>query len=326
MPASVPPARFLFIAFAFLSLPALALAAPPERWESFWTVDDLKAHQGGAGLVIVDVRAAKDYAAGHIPGAINVPGNQWRTAATKGSEGKSSQDIYVTADGKPDVAKYEALLGQAGIRNDHQVVVYGSHAGKADGSVPAAILQWLGHEKVAFLDGVGVERWTAAGGTLATEPNTLPPSGYKARPSGDQVWSLPQVLAHLGKRDVVFFDTRSPAEFNGEDLRDNRRGGRIPGAVLLNYEDLLSKETKEVVSPAEVQAKLDERGIAKDKTVVLYCQTATRTSLPQIALRDLGYENVVVYDASWHEYGNRDDTPVETPDGKITPPLARPAR
>ena len=319
----IPKYRPLFILLAMLALPGLAVAAAPERWESFWTAEELKAHAGDADLVIVDVRSEKEYAEGHIPGAINLPGKKFRTPSSKGPEGKSSQDIYLTPEGKPDVEKYEALLSAAGIRNDHMVVVYGSHAGKADGSVPAAILQWLGHEEVAFLNGVGVERWKAAGGELTTEPRTLPASEYEASPAGDQVWDLEQVLAHLGDADVVFFDTRSPAEFSGEDKRDNRRGGRIPGAVLLNYEDMMTDDTKEVIAPAELQAKLDEAGIAKDKTVVLYCQTATRTSLPQIALRDLGYENVVVYDASWHEYGNRDDTPVETPDGKVTPPVKK---
>lgn len=33
----------------------------------------------GQDLNIIDVRAAKDYATGHVPGAINLPEDQWQT-------------------------------------------------------------------------------------------------------------------------------------------------------------------------------------------------------------------------------------------------------
>jgi rhodanese-related sulfurtransferase len=35
--------------------------------------------KGGSDLVVVDVRAESDYAAGHIPGAVNLPKERWQT-------------------------------------------------------------------------------------------------------------------------------------------------------------------------------------------------------------------------------------------------------
>lgn len=35
--------------------------------------------QQGEAIIVVDVRAAEDYADGHIPGAINLPKDQWQT-------------------------------------------------------------------------------------------------------------------------------------------------------------------------------------------------------------------------------------------------------
>ena len=35
--------------------------------------------QQGESIQVVDVRAEEDYAEGHIPGAINLPKNQWHT-------------------------------------------------------------------------------------------------------------------------------------------------------------------------------------------------------------------------------------------------------
>lgn len=297
---------------AVLGLAAVASAV--NGWRSFVSPDEVEAlRQADPNLVILDVRPEKDYLAGHLPGAINLPGDQWRTPAVKAGQG-DSQYIFRDANGKPDVAKYEAILSNIGLSRDRPVVVYGDHAGKATGSVPAAILHWLGQREVYFLDGVGVQQWVGSGRSLETTVNVNPPSSYDADPIEHFVWNLDDVLSNIGSKNVIFYDTRSAKEFAGIDKRDNARGGHIPGAVLIDYADFLDKEQKTVLPREVVEQKLAEKQITKDKTIVLYCQTATRTSLPLLALKDLGYTNVVLYDASWHEYGNRNDTPIETPE------------
>jgi thiosulfate/3-mercaptopyruvate sulfurtransferase len=220
------------------------------------------------------------------------------------------------------VARYEAFLGKAGITREHKVVVYGGHAGKADGTVPVAILQWLGQPDVRFLDGLGLEEWKRLGLPTSTEARRLTSSVYKATPDEKHYWNLDNVLAHRSDKDVVFLDSRSSGEFEGKDLRGNKRGGHIEGAVFLNYEDLLDPVTHKVLPPDQVEAKLKSLNLPKDteKVLVIYCQTGTRCTLKEIALRDLGYKNVVSYDAGWQEYGNREDTPIAKPDPASNPP------
>ncbi len=320
------------IALALLALLTSAVSVQaeqqqqPQAWESFLTAPQVHERLSDPALVIIDVRKPDEHANGHIPGAINIPGGKWRTPDVKPGEG-ASQDLFRQADGKtPDVAKYEKLLGDAGLTRDKKIVVYGNHAGRADGTVPAMILSWLGHEDVAFLDGVGMSEWYAAGYEDSKEQRTLPLATYKASPRPGFVWNLEDVLKNLGNKDVVFYDTRSPREFSGEDTRGNKRGGHIPGAVLYNCEDFLTKDRKTVLPRPEVQQKLAERNITPDKKVVLYCQTATRVSLPALALRDLGYEDVVIYDGSMFEYANRDDTPITTPKAKEQSEEQKPAK
>jgi thiosulfate/3-mercaptopyruvate sulfurtransferase len=296
-----------------------SLADESKSWKSLITADALKARVNDPKLLIIDVRSAAEYAAGHIPGAINLPGRQWRTPATRSpSKDGIGQQIFRNADGTLDVARYEKFLSDAGVSNDHRIVVYGSHAGKADGSVPAAILLKLGHKDVAFLDGVGLEEWKKAGGEVSKEPRKIARSKYVAKAETKRLWSYKDVLTNLGNKDVLVIDSRTPAEYAGLDLRGNRRGGHIPGAQLLNAEDFLDRETKRTINFDAAKAKVEELIPDKSKTVVIYCQSGTRCSHKELLLKDLGYTNVVLYDASWQEWGNRSDTPVEKSGGAKT--------
>jgi thiosulfate/3-mercaptopyruvate sulfurtransferase len=293
-----------------------------QQWSTLIRAETLHRRLDRDKLLIVDVRSEKEYATGHIPGAINLPGSQWRTPATKPESGKIGQQIFRREDGSFDVARYEKLLGNAGITPDHEIVVYGNYAGKADGSVPAAILLKLGHKQVAFLDGVGTEQWQKAGYKLSTESKQLPAAKYTAHPDAKRLWSFQDVVKNLDNKDVVIVDSRTPEEFAGKDLRGNQRGGHIPGAKLLNSEDFLDAKSHTTISTDEARKKI-EAVIPKGKTVVIYCQTGTRCSHKELILRDLGYENVVLYDASWQEWGNRTDTPIAGPSDTKQPAAAK---
>ena len=272
--------------------------------------------QGLDDVVIVDARSPEEYAAGHIPGAINLPGESLRTPKADPGEG-DSQYLFAGANGSVDVARYERLLGEAGLTPEADVVVYGNHAGQADGSVAAMLLDALGHRgSVRFLDGVGLSEWRDAGLPVETTPSVLSTATYRADLADDFVWSTDDVLARVnsGDTDVVFYDTRSPAEYAGIELRKNAHGGHVPGAVSADYSELLN-EDKTVKPRAEIEAIFAEQGLpearAAGRPIVLYCQTSTRVSLPYLLLRELGYDDLHIYDASWHDYGNRDDTPIE---------------
>jgi len=296
--------------------PQPSTEATATQWKSFIGPEQLQAELADPALLVLDARSAAEYAAEHIPGAINLPGSVWRTPATKtpSKEGIGSR-VFRTPEGRPDVARYEALLSGAGVTRAHRIVVYGGHAGKADGTVPVAILQWLGHPEVRFLDGIGLQEWKQKGYPTSTQSRVLPPSQYKATADDQHYWNLDQVLARRTDKNVVFLDSRSPAEYAGQDLRGNKRGGHIEGAQLLHYEDLLDPVTHKLLPPEQVEAKLRALHIPKDteKVLVIYCQTGTRCTLKEIALRDLGYKHVASYDAGWQEFGNREDTPITAP-------------
>ena len=230
---AIPVTRAVLLGLLAVTSSTRVMAAErqqtPTVWSTLITPEQLHARIGNPELLILDVRGPKEYAEGHIPEAVNLPGIQWRTPPTKNpaKEGPGQQ-IFRTQDGQVDVARYEALLGEAGVTPEHQIVVYGNHAGKADGSVPVSILLKLGHRSVAFLDGIGLDRWKEAGYSTSKEVKELSPATYHARFDEKRLWSYNQVLENLNNPEVVFVDSRTPDEFAGRDLHGDERGGHIP--------------------------------------------------------------------------------------------------
>jgi thiosulfate/3-mercaptopyruvate sulfurtransferase len=297
---------------------AASAVADRDGFETFIDADELRAlrDQHSEALVLIDARKPAEYDAGHLPGAINLPPSVWRTPKVRPGAGFSRHLYRQGGEGSGDLdeAYYAQLLGQAGVTETSPVVVYGNHAGKADGSVPVMVLHLLGHAgPVYFLDGKGADRLTDAGFELSTESATRDAVTYQTQAQHDRVWDLEDVQAHLDDPGVVLWDTRSLDEWEGRETRSNARTGRLPGAVRIDYADLFTDLDERLVLPrAEVQQRLASAGITPDKTVLLYCQTATRVSLPYQLLEELGYPDVAIYDASMSEYLNRDDTAVET--------------
>ena len=56
----------------------------------------------------------------------------------------------------------------------------------------------------------------------------------------------------------------------------------------------------------------DEMGITQDsEDVILYCNSGVSASYGLLALRTAGITSGRVYDSSWKEWGNADDTAIE---------------
>ncbi len=76
----------------------------------------------------------------------------------------------------------------------------------------------------------------------------------------------------IGRDDTVIWDVRSRAEHTGEDSRQNRRGGHIPGAVHLEWLDLTAPPTRSgLLLPAdEIRRRLEAMGITPEKKVLTH--------------------------------------------------------
>ena len=79
-----------------------------------------------------------------------------------------------------------------------------------------------------------------------------------------------ELKAACSLEDTVIWDVRSDGEYDGSAGRGNQRAGHIPGAVHLEWFNLVDRETHRLKAPEEIRRILNEKGVAPDKAVYTY--------------------------------------------------------
>ncbi|WP_420449530.1 sulfurtransferase [Candidatus Palauibacter sp.] len=198
----------------------------------------------------------------------------------------------------------------AGVSDDSHVVVVGDpglHAARV-----FMTLDYLGHgDRTSVLDG-GLAAWKAVGGGIAAEPATPTRGDFEADVREDMLVTAEWIQDRLEDPNVTLIDARPENEYTGERPgRDFLRGGHIPGAYNLYWQDLTGEDVPRLIDLDEVKARFDEAGASTDGVVVSYCLIGMRASYTYMISRYLGYETKF-YDASWNDWGRREDLPLVT--------------
>lgn len=211
----------------------------------------------------------------------------------------------------PAPEKAAATFGAMGIDPAVQVVVYDA----AGGALAAArlwwMLRWLGHDRVALLDG-GWAAWLEYGGAVRHGDERRPPRRFAPVVRDENVVDAEQVDRVRADGVWRLLDARAAERFRGENETIDPVAGRIPGAVSAPYGDVLAPDGR-MLPPAVLQARFAPKlgGVATDR-VVCYCGSGVTAALDVLALEHAGYPGARLYAGSWSDWILDPSRPVAT--------------
>jgi thiosulfate/3-mercaptopyruvate sulfurtransferase len=224
------------------------------RPELLAETDWLAARLDGSSVRVIDTRSEDAYAAGHIPGAIHL---------APGIGGLRQ------GPGMPEPAAFAQLAGSFGIDENVTVVLYDDRGPTAGQSAWA--FRYYGHAATRFLDG-GWNKWTAEDRPISSEVPAFDARTFTPQLDKSTYCDLPQAKAAIDDPRVVVWDTRTREEFEGTLARGNPedRLGHLPGAVHLDWVELLDAETRTLKPAAELAPLLAAHGITPESVIAAY--------------------------------------------------------
>jgi thiosulfate/3-mercaptopyruvate sulfurtransferase len=169
------------------------------------------------------------------------------------------------------------------------------------------MLKYAGVPDVRILNG-GWKAYTAAKLRLEMAEMVSKADPHDWKPDAARLADKKHVQEQL--KGSVCVDARTRDEFTGEKALA-KKGGHIPGATHLEWVELLDPKTGTFLPPAELIELVKDRKIDLDKPQITYCQGGGRAAVVAFGLELAGAKKVRNYYASWGEWGNANDTPVE---------------
>jgi thiosulfate/3-mercaptopyruvate sulfurtransferase len=257
-------------------------------------------------LVVVDCRfnlaipeeGRESYLHDHIPGAYYAHLDDDLAAPV--SQGSGRHPL-------PEIEQFRLLAGSWGVTPEAQVVVYD----QGGGAVAARLwwmLRWIGHPRVALLEG-GFRGWKEGGYPLGADiaqpvPDPLP----AGTPGQHACWiSTPALEKELA--GVCLLDARSAERFRGEREPIDPVAGHVPGALNRPFTENLDESGR-----FHSSEKLRKQFLALPgggcRRIVHMCGSGVTACHNILAMEVAGLGASDLYVGSWSEWIRDPSRPV----------------
>lgn len=267
------------------------LAASAWAWaaQPLLTPAELQSRLGEPALRVVDIRDAKSYAAGHIPGAVNAPYGRWRGPASNPGE-------------LPALQKLTELVQGLGLTGATHAVVVSSGADATDFGASARVywtLKALQLKELSILNG-GLKAWSQARLPLDEKPVKVAASDYRPQLDASLIATRDEIARQIDSGTLSLVDARPAAFFLGETRHPAAKlPGTLKGAVDLEYTKWFKPGSSAFVSVEEARKVAAAAALNPQKETVSFCNTGHWAAIDWFALSEvLGQKQVRLYPGS----------------------------
>jgi thiosulfate/3-mercaptopyruvate sulfurtransferase len=240
-------------------------------WLQFWSGRMVRTYLR-APVSIVDVRRADAFNQGHVPFALNIPA-----------------EVFKSNVANP--GKLAEILGPAGVdASDEAVVISGAGLTK-DSALAFVMLEKLGQKKVSvFMD--SMDTWAKLGFPVTKDATVV---GAKKAPQDLSI--APTTYPGIFRKDVVIADPKStrgvyPKVFiaSGKDVPAKAQEGKV---VHVPYTDLLNADGTPKAAK-EIWNILAKAGVPRYAELVCFSDDPGEASVNYFILKLMGYPDVKV--------------------------------
>jgi len=273
--------------------------------------DTLGRNLGNPGWRAVDCRhnllrpdaGQQAYGEGHIAGAVFAHLDRNLSGPKTSHSGRHPL---------PDPDQLAECFRGWGIDPDTQIVAYDDNNGQFAGRM-WWLARWLGHDKVALLDG----GWQGAikAGLVMQSGEFLPARGrFERAKSLERAVDVEAVQAAHADSAWLVIDARAPDRYAGQNETIDAVGGHIPGAVNRFWQSNLLPDGR--FKPAE-QLRSEFVALLGDRApahVIVQCGSGVTACHHLVAMQRAGITGATLYPGSWSQWISDPSRPIAVGD------------
>jgi thiosulfate/3-mercaptopyruvate sulfurtransferase len=160
------------------------------------------------------------------------------------------------------------------------------------------LLQYMGHDRVAVLDG-GFQGWLAAGYPV-TEIVPPPKLGhFVPQIQASQLVDVEAVKARKDLPGVLLVDSRESDRYRGEREPIDPIAGHIPGAVNYPWQEVTNAQG--YLKPITEQRQRWEQAQPSEE-ILVYCGSGVTACVNLLSLKMAGIHTGKLYAGSWSDW------------------------
>ena len=271
--------------------------------------EDLASHLGDPDWVVIDTRhdladpghGRAAWQAAHIPGAVHLDLDQDLSGPKTGLNGRHPL---------PDPTALAAKLAACGVAPGRQVVAY-DDTGNCFAVRLWWLLRWMGHDRVALLDG-GLKAWIAEGRPVDDQVPAPREGSVAVMTRDDFIVDRRHVLATRGDPQTALIDARAPGRFHGEGETLDPVGGHIPGAENRFWQMNLQPDGRFKAPEVLKKQFLELLAGARSEDTMHSCGSGVTACHNLFAMTLAGLPGSRLYPGSWSEWCAHPELPVST--------------